>query len=910
MACSSASGQGGTTYALRLALDTPFRETAVQSAAPPLSAAGWASIPPLSAPAPSALEPTPPPSGLIPRNSTLFPSSRLVWFRAAAPPFPQTSAGKLICRSTVYDLVVAPQSAALYVLLWEFCSLEDELSHQRQSFWKADLAEVSDDGSTTRGNVSEGQLLSYWWPFGAGNGSAVDTPFIQYPGPNDTVSMADVWAMDITRAEDSLSVLSNPTGRGVYSHISALSTYNGSRTSIALPVSDVRSLTLNPNKTRAYVALAFPPISIMTASVEWTGIPMDGAEWTDVRRFTPDGGLDIINANFNSQSFSSDERCLYFLDSKNLRVWGIDPLTSAGTATTPVLIAGSGSRGVLDGDGLTSSFNNLTNMAVTPDGCNIFVTDVFYGSLRWLQLDSPCSAARRVLTVERYPGLRLIRFRQSGRDLYLYVGSSDGSVTELKLNASQLHSCAPAAPPPPPPPRSNPSPAPPADSNFPSPDSSLPSSASSPSPASPTKPGGTRSLPVALIVALPLSILAVLGAAACASFLIIHKKRRHGGVKKAQQMPNLRTNSTGVYTVPTTGSSPGVAWGKDELGGGERQEGLHPLQVKQFSFAALSYCTQNFSESYRIGPGGAFGNVYWGSMEDGKALAMKVMTGDLTEGKRKMFLAEVNTLSRVHHANLIQLVGFCHEGNRSILVYPYFPGGSLFARLHERDRAVPGKASMPPLTLVERMCIAFQIAKGLAYLHEGADPPVIHRDIKSSNVLLGDGSGEKLHVVVADFGLATIGERVFGTERESVVKTSHMAGTFGYMAPEYMMGGILSEKNDVYALGIILLELLTGRKAVAKAPSGVGWETLSDWAKPMLKKLHVVGDEMGYQILDPCLRDQAAGFRFSRMVRETLLLASECIREDDQARPPMYGLVDKMGNLLNEAQIDVRQTKH
>ncbi|GBG87275.1 hypothetical protein CBR_g45335 [Chara braunii] len=143
--------------------------------------------------------------------------------------------------------------------------------------------------------------------------------------------------------------------------------------------------------------------------------------------------------------------------------------------------------------------------------------------------------------------------------------------------------------------------------------------------------------------------------------------------------------------------------------------------------------------------------------------------------------------------------------------------------------------SLPPLTLMERLCIAL--------LHDGADPPIIHRDIKSSNVLLGNGAGKKLRVVVADFGLATIGERVFGAEHETMVKTSHMAGTFGYMAPEYMLSGILSEKIDVYAFGVILLELLTGRKAVSANPSGMGWQTLADWAKPLLESAN--GVEVG-----------------------------------------------------------------
>ncbi|GBG77313.1 hypothetical protein CBR_g23643 [Chara braunii] len=283
------------------------------------------------------------------------------------------------------------------------------------------------------------------------------------------------------------------------------------------------------------------------------------------------------------------------------------------------------------------------------------------------------------------------------------------------------------------------------------------------------------------------------------------------------------------------------------------------------------------------------------------------MSGELTPAKRRMFITEVNALTRLHHANLVQLIGYCDEGNRSILVYPYFPGGSLYARLHKRETAVPGRPLLPPLTLMERLCIALQIAKGLAYLHDGADPPIIHRDIKSSNVLLGDGAGKKLRVVVADFGLATIGERVFGTEHETMVKTSHMAGTFGYMAPEYMRSGILSEKIDVYAFGVILLELLTGRNAVSPNPSGMGWQTLADWAKPLLESADGVKAGMTLtlsEILDPCLRNEEVGLTFDRVTAETLRLASKCVVEEHDSRPKMSLLATTIDGLINDAKID------
>ncbi|GBG75968.1 hypothetical protein CBR_g21210 [Chara braunii] len=872
---------------LSTASSTAPPSSAVPSGALPLSEAP-SDAPPSSLASPVLSTPDPEPqSGFVRSNTALLLSSRFVWLHTATPPFLLPDTKKLSCRLSATDLVFPAQSTAFYIMLVEHCFTQGDVTHHRYSLWKADLAQADHDAS----GLGHEELLSYWWPYVEGSGSAEKTPFIQYAGANDTLLMAAVYAMVLTRTEESLIVLSNPSVNPefTYSTISTLSTTNGNRSSKSLTVSTAVSLTFNPNKTKLYITQGVGPSRILSTPVQESGMPIDGAQWQEVKTFSPGDDQDIKSIAFSSQSFVSDERCLYFLDIENVRVWGIDPLAS--NTTNPVLVAGSGLRGLVDKDGLNSSFNNLTDIAATPDGCNVFVIDYYYGVLRWLQLDSPCSLARRVTTVASYSELQTLRLRQSGDDYCLYVGANDGSVTELKINVSHLHSCAPQ-----PPSSGGDSPSS-SNANGPASASSPPTSASpSGEPSGPkTTPRGPRNL--ALTVVIPLSLLAFLGLAACTSFLIFRKSRRD----REEEQPKIisRTNGS-ANTVATTVSLSGLAGfagGGGFVGGGE---GLHPSQVKQFSLEALSFCTRNFSECYRIGQGGAFGNVYWGSKDGDNELAIKVMTGNLTAEKRSMFVAEVNTLSRVHHANLIRLVGYCHEGNRSMLVYPYFPGGSLFARLHEREKAVPGKPSIPPLTLVERMCIALQIAKGLAYLHEGADPPVIHRDIKSSNVLLGDGSGEKLHVVVADFGLATMGERVFGTQRETVVKSLQMAGTFGYMAPEYMMGGILSEKNDVYAFGVILLELLTGRRAVAKAPSGVGWEALADWAKPLLKRVSV-GVEIPYQILDPCLRDQAAGFRFSRMVAGALHLASECLREDDQARPAMCGLVEKIGNLLNEA---------
>ncbi|GBG81854.1 hypothetical protein CBR_g34037 [Chara braunii] len=224
--------------------------------------------------------------------------------------------------------------------------------------------------------------------------------------------------------------------------------------------------------------------------------------------------------------------------------------------------------------------------------------------------------------------------------------------------------------------------------------------------------------------------------------------------------------------------------------------------------------------------------------------------------------AEVTGLALGDHSDSLSL--FC------ILVYPYFRGGCLHERLfpHTANQRELAEDSPPPLTLQERMSIAFQIARGLQYLHDDAKPPIIHWDIKSSNVLLGDGCGDKIYVVVADFGLAAIGERVLDTGHDHVVITSHIGGTFGYMSQESMLRGELSEKNDVYSFGVLVLELLTGRKVVTRAPSGVGWQTLM------------------------------AGDSTTPMVMSAFRVAWECVHEDYGSRPAMRAIAEPFHNML------------
>ncbi|GBG77283.1 hypothetical protein CBR_g23612 [Chara braunii] len=875
---------------------------------------------------PGLSETQPSSSTLTLLNDTLITSGGIVLLQSPVNPFlpygPNDDSNQRLCYTVMYDILTVSNSSKIYYILYEYCIIDNELRPQRFSIRKADLEEVH-QGSKT---LAEDELITYWWPDTEAQGPALSRGFILTASNDANASMASLSGMDVTANEAYLIVSTRATNGVSAPSLASISTSNGSRVSVISPVDG--GLSLNPNSTHLFLADGVVPCRILSAAVGESGLPINPGEWNTVRQFTS-----MLNANFGRQSFVADGRCLYVRDEFGDRVWGIDPLTSS-SSSAATLVAGSELHGSDDGDGLSASFGSVLGTVTTADGCNVFAADFNNGLLRWLKLDSPCSTARQVVTVAKHAseGVRAVALHEYGGELLLYVSTSDGALWALKLNRSALHACAHAAsttedetPPPPPPPP------PPATPESLSPSSSPPSSLSSPSSISPSPQSYTESSPppesqgldkrqsktssssqshnLALVVGLPLSSLALVCSVICVAYFACKACRGHDVcIGRSKSLPRM----TGTPPPPTTaiattgGVSGGEGTGGVGHGGGGGGGGGEPkpVEVQRFPLAVLSHCTDGFRQSLRIGDRGAFGDVYWGLIGGNQQVAIKLMSGELTPAKRSMFEAEVNTLSRLHHANLVRLIGYCDEGKRSILVYPYFPGGSLYARLHDGEKAVPGKPLLPALTLVERMCIALQIAKGLAYLHDGADPPIIHRDIKSSNVLLGDGAGEKLRVVVADFGLATIGERVFGREHETVVKSSHMAGTFGYMAPEYVRSGIVSEKMDVYAFGVILLELLTGRKAVSLAPSGVGWLTLVNWAKALLVNRH--GGQAGIMLsdfLDPCLRDEAARLALEHIVMETLRLAAECLADNYESRPAMCTLAGAIAGLLNSANI-------
>ncbi|CAN6810917.1 unnamed protein product, partial [Brassica oleracea] len=244
------------------------------------------------------------------------------------------------------------------------------------------------------------------------------------------------------------------------------------------------------------------------------------------------------------------------------------------------------------------------------------------------------------------------------------------------------------------------------------------------------------------------------------------------------------------------------------------RDGLEQIAAHTFAFRELVAATMNFHPDTFLGEGG-FGCVYKGRLEStGQVVAVKQLDRNGLQGNRE-FLVEVLMLSLLHHPNLVNLIGYCADGDQLLLVYEFMPLGSLEDHLHDLP---PDKEALDWNT---RMKIAAGAAKGLEFLHDKANPPVIYRDFKSSNILLGEG----FHPKLSDFGLAKLGP----TGDKSHVSTRVM-GTYGYCAPEYAMTGQLTVKSDVYSFGVVFLELITGRKAIdSEMPHGE--QNLVAWLK-------------------------------------------------------------------------------
>ncbi|KAI3788534.1 hypothetical protein L2E82_01303 [Cichorium intybus] len=233
--------------------------------------------------------------------------------------------------------------------------------------------------------------------------------------------------------------------------------------------------------------------------------------------------------------------------------------------------------------------------------------------------------------------------------------------------------------------------------------------------------------------------------------------------------------------------------------------------VKQFSYNSLRSATRNFHPSNRIG-GGGFGVVYKGVLRDDTHVAVKSLSAESKQGTIE-FLTEIKTISSIQHPNLVQLIGCCVEDGHRILVYEYLKNNSLASAL------LGSRGKNIDLDWATRADICKGTASGLAFLHEDAEPHIVHRDIKASNVLL-DGN---FHPKIGDFGLA----KLFPDNVTHV--STRVAGTVGYLAPEYALLGQLTKKVDVYSFGVLMLEVISGRSS-SKAAFGENLLGLVEWA--------------------------------------------------------------------------------
>ncbi|KAI4352318.1 hypothetical protein L6164_006582 [Bauhinia variegata] len=282
--------------------------------------------------------------------------------------------------------------------------------------------------------------------------------------------------------------------------------------------------------------------------------------------------------------------------------------------------------------------------------------------------------------------------------------------------------------------------------------------------------------------------------------------------------------------------------------------------LKRFQFRELQIATHNFCSKNILGKGG-FGNVYKGVLSDGTVVAVKRLKDGNAIGGEIQFQTEVELISLAVHRNLLRLYGFCMTPTERLLVYPYMSNGSVASRLK-------GK---PALDWGTRKQIALGAARGLLYLHEQCDPKIIHRDVKAANILLDD----YCEAVVGDFGLAKL------LDHQDSHVTTAVRGTVGHIAPEYLSTGQSSEKTDVFGFGILLLELITGQRALEFGKAANQKGAMLDW----VKKLH---QEKKLELLvDKDLKSNYDRIELEEMVRVALL----CTQYLPGHRPKMSEVV-------------------
>ncbi|XAR56859.1 Non-specific serine/threonine protein kinase [Bertholletia excelsa] len=361
-----------------------------------------------------------------------------------------------------------------------------------------------------------------------------------------------------------------------------------------------------------------------------------------------------------------------------------------------------------------------------------------------------------------------------------------------------------------------------------------------------------------------------IGVSLCSILVLIFALYR---IKKHQKEEQKREKY--IESLPTSGSS---SWKLSSV--------PEPLSInvatfekplRKLTFAHLLEATNGFSADSLIGSGG-FGEVYKAQLKDGCVVAIKKLVHVTGQGDRE-FMAEMETIGKIKHRNLVPLLGYCKIGEERLLVYEYMKWGSLESVLH--DCAKGGSN----LDWPARRKIAIGSARGLAFLHHSCIPHIIHRDMKSSNVLLD----ENFEAKVSDFGMARLVNAL-----DTHLSVSTLAGTPGYVPPEYYQSFRCTTKGDVYSYGVILLELLSGKKPID--PSEFGDNNLVGWAKQLQREKRI------HEILDPELvsqrSDEAELFQYLR-------IAFECLEDRPFRRPNMIQVMAMFKDLQADSESDI-----
>ncbi|KAK3227171.1 hypothetical protein Dsin_007033 [Dipteronia sinensis] len=352
-----------------------------------------------------------------------------------------------------------------------------------------------------------------------------------------------------------------------------------------------------------------------------------------------------------------------------------------------------------------------------------------------------------------------------------------------------------------------------------------------------------------------------------------------GGAEEEQSGPPANQ-----YTAPPKGGNPTHGAGSERgeprssnvVKSGAPQKVL-PIEIPAMPLDELNRLTSNFGSKALVGEG-SYGRVFSAKLSNGQPVAIKKLDTGSSQEPDNDFATQLSIVSRLKHDHFVELMGYSLEANNQILVYEFATMGSLHDVLHGR-KGVQGAEPGPVLSWNQRVKVAYGAARGLEYLHEKVQPPIVHRDVRSSNVLLFDDFMSK----IADFNLTNQ-----SSDTAARLHSTRVLGTFGYHAPEYAMTGQITQKSDVYSFGVVLLELLTGRKPVDHTMPK-GQQSLVTWATPRLSEDKVK------QCVDPKLNNDYP----PKAIAKLAAVAALCVQYEADFRPNMTIVVKALQPLLN-----------